>query len=213
MTKFRIAVCIALVLVCVLCLASCTSLFDSSDYSLEDVTGTVPPDSELFEELEDMLGMLTVNSADIPEFDSMKEAIALFRDSLLNYMSGKNYAKYAGNSALIDKVSEKYPELEVIEVIPMLEFESEMYRYFGGSVKITHKDGKIFRYLPDADVYVPMTGPIDSGVDIVLSEVNETENTYRLSFTCSTDEVSVDYFAIVVKREDGTCYFDAVVKR
>lgn len=204
---------VSLMLVCVLCLSSCASLFGTSDYSLEDVTGTVSPDSAVFEELEDMLGMLTVNSADIPEFDSMKDAIDLFRDSLLNYMAGKNYSKYAGNSALIDMVAEKYPELEVIEVIPMLEFESEMYRYFGGSVKITHKDGRLFRYLDDADVYVAVTGPVDSGVDIELTEVQETANTYRLSFACSTDEVSIDYFAVVVKRDDGTLYFDAVVKK
>lgn len=204
---------LCLVILCSLCLTSCVSLFGSSDYSLEDVTGHVDEGSDTFEELEDMLSMLTVNSADIPEFDNMKDAIDLFRDSLLNYMSGKNYAKYAGNSTLIEKVSAEYPELDVIETIPVAEFESEMYRCFGGNVKITHKDGKLFKYLDKADVYVPVTGPVDGGVDITLKSAEETENTYRLTFTCSTDDVSVDYFAVVVKREDGTCYFDAVVKK
>ena len=202
-----------ILLICIFSLTSCVSFFDTSDYSLEDVTGSVPADSDTFKKLEDMLSTLTVNSAEIPEFDSMKEAIDLFRDSLLNYMSGKNYAKYAGNSALIEKVSAEYPELDIIEVIPMMEFESEMYRYFGGNVKITHKDGKLFKYLDKADVYVPVTGPVDGGVDITLKSVDETENTYRLTFTCSTEDVAVDYFAVVVKREDGTCYFDAVVKK
>ena len=213
MTKIPMLKILATAFICVICLTSCTSLFNTSDYSLEDITGSVPSDNEIFAELQDMLGMLTVNSADIPEFDSMKEAMSLFRDSLLNYMSGKNYSKYAGNSALIEKVSEEYPELDIIEVIPTSEFESEMYRAFGGNVKITHEDGKLFTYLDRADVYIPVTGPVDGGVDIILNEVNETENTYRLSFTCSTGEVSVDYFAVVVKREDGTCYFDAVVKK
>jgi len=182
-----------------------------SDYSVEDVIGVVQADSETFAKLSDMLGMLTVDSIEIPEFDSMKDAIGLFRDSVLNYMYGKNYAKYAGNSALINKVAEKYPDYGTLAVIPALEFESVMYTNFGGNVKITHGSGKIFKYLPDADAYVPVTAPVSGGVDIGLREVLETENTYRLRFSCSAGEKIEDYFALVVKREDGSFYFDAVL--
>lgn len=194
----------------VLPLFSCDSTM-TSDYSVEDIIGVVQADSETFEKLYDMLGMLTLDSVEIPEFNNMKDAIGLFRDSVLNYMSGKNYAKYAGNSELIDKVTEKYPDLGIIEVIPALEFESVMYTHFGGDVKITHGSGRIFRYLPDASAYVPVTAPISGSVDITLREVLETENTYRLRFSCSAGEKSVNYFALVIKRDDGSCYFDAVL--
>ncbi len=204
----------ALILLSVLAvsLASCETV-STTDYSVEEVIGVVSADSETFAELYDKLGMLTVDSIIIPEFDSMRDAIDLFRDSVLNYMSGKSYAKYAGNSVLIDKVAEEYPDIDVIEVIPAEEYESVMYTHFGGSVKITHADGRIFRYLGAADAYVPVTAPVSGSVDIALTEVLETENTYRLSFSCSTGEKTKDYFALVVKREDGSCYFDAVLEK
>lgn len=194
----------------VISLFSCESAI-SSDYSLEDVIGVVQADSDTFDKLSEMLCLLTVDSIAIPEFDNMKDAIGLFRDSVLNYMYGKNYAKYAGNSALINEVAEKYPDYGTFAVIPGKEFESVMYRHFGGDVKITHADGKIFRYLPEADAYVPVAAPVSGSVDIVLREALETENTYRLRFTCSAGEKSADYFALAVKREDGSCYFDAVL--
>lgn len=193
-------------------LISCETV-STTDYSVEEVIGVVSADSKIYAELYDMLGMLTVDSIKIPEFDNMKDAIGLFRDSVLNYMSGKSYAKYAGNSELIAKVAEKYPDLDIIEVIPAAEFESSMYRHFGGSVKITHASGRIFRYLSAADAYIPVTAPVSGNIDITLNEVLETENTYRLLFSCSTGEKSADYFALVVKREDGSFYFDAVLKR
>lgn len=202
----------AVLLAALLSLLSCNSA-TGGNYSVEEVTGVVLADSDTFAMLSEMLGMLTFDSAEIPEFDNMKDAIGLFRDSVLNYMSGTSYAKYAGNSALIEKVNEKYPGLNVIEVIPADDFESVMYRYFGGSVKITHAGGRIFRYLDAADAYIPVTAPINGGVDMTLKEVLETENTYRLTFTCSTDEFAVDYYALVIKRDDGSCYFSALFKK
>ena len=202
----------AVLLAALLSLLSCNSA-TGGNYSVEEVTGVVLADSDTFAMLSEMLGMLTFDSAEIPDFDNMKDAIGLFRDSVLNYMSGTSYAKYAGNSALIEKVNEKYPGLNVIEVIPADDFESVMYRYFGGSVKITHASGRIFRYLDAADAYIPVTAPINGGVDMTLKEVLETENTYRLTFTCSTDESVTEYYALVIKRDDGSCYFNALVKK
>jgi len=206
-----IAAVISLLTTCAF-LSSCEAVA-TTDYSVEEVIGVVSADSEIFSELYEKLGMLTVDSARIPEFDNMKDAIDLFRDSVLNYMLGESYAKYAGNSVLIEKVNEKHPGLDVIAVIPSAEFESVMYTHFGGSVKITHADGRIFRYLDSADAYIPATAPVSGGVEITLREVLETENTYRMSFSCSAGELTVDYFALAVKRADGSCYFDALLKK
>ncbi len=95
----------------ILILSSCSvgPLFGagSKEYMGEEVTGEVVRDSELWRELEDMLCMLTVNSAKLPEFDSMNDSVVLCHDSLLNYMFGRNYNKYSGNPDMIEKV-EKY---------------------------------------------------------------------------------------------------------
>jgi len=62
-------------------------------------------------------------------------------------------------------------------------------------------------------MYIPATAPVSGGVEITLREVLETENTYRMSFSCSAGELTVDYFALAVKRADGSCYFDALLKK
>ena len=210
MKRFIRVVAISLLIGTCLALASCESA-ETGDYSIESVTGVVKADSETYAQLYDMLGMLTVDSIVIPEFDNMKDAIGLFRDSVLNYMLGKNYARYAGNAKLIAKITEKHPDIDVIAAIPANELESIVYRNFGGSVKIVHESGKLFKYLKSADAYIPVTAPVNGGVDIRLTEILETENTYRLRFCCSADEKKLEYFALAVKRDDGSCYFDALL--
>ena len=219
MNKLKFLVCAAGIL---LFLTSCAPLgalssslgLDADDYSVEEVRTVLTEESEKWGELSDMLSVLTLDSTEIAEFDSMKTSSETCRDSLLNYMYGHNYEKYAGNTALIDKLSEKYPEYTIIAAIPQGDFEAEMYRCFGGSVKITHRSGELFRYLEGGSVYLPVTAPIDGGIDIKLTKAAETEHTYRLSFTVSGRDTSADYHyrAIVIKREDGTMYFKSVYK-
>ena len=185
---------------------------DADNYVAEEINGTVDEGSEEWNELSDMLSVLTVDSTEIPEFDSMKTSSETCRDSLLNYIYGRNYEKYAGNLDLIGPLSEKHPEYTIIAAIPQSDFEAEMYRFFGGTVKVTHKSSKLFEYLGDGGAYIPVTAPIEGGVDIVLTQAYETENTYRLLFTVSCDDSSFDYRALVIKREDGTKYFNSVFK-
>lgn len=200
-------------------LVSCTgigglsaSLGMKREYSVEDITASVASGSEEWLQLYDMLHMLTVDSTEIEEFDSMKTSSESCRDSLLNYMYGRYYEKYAGNLDRIEEIIEKYPEYNIIAAIPQSDFEALMYKYFGGSVKITHKSSELFTYLKGGNVYIPVSAPIESGVDITLNSAYKTENTYRLSFTVSSDVSSSDYYAILVRREDSSCYFDSVYK-
>lgn len=206
----------AAVMLTVLFLSSCSlsSAFGlgDNDYSAEKITGTLEQDCAKWRELEDMLGTLTVNSAAVAEFDNMRDAVSQCRDSLLNYMTNRDYKKYAGNSALLEPIAKKYPEYDIAVAVPQADFEAEMYKYFGGSVKITHKSTELFRYLEAAEVYVPITSPISGGAALTLTSAEETENTYRLRFTSSDGETELSYVAIAVKREDGTQYFSAVLR-
>ena len=188
--------------------------YDTYDYMAEDVIGSVDKDSEVWLTLEGMLPMLTVSSAELPEFDGAAEAQSLCRDSLLNYMLDSRYSMYAGNAELISEVREKYPEYQLIAAIPKDDYESMMYRYFGGSSKINHGSTALFNYLDRAEAYVPVTSPIEGGVDFTMTSAMETEHSYRISFSASSGEGdrTLRYFALVIKRDDGTLYFRTLMR-
>lgn len=185
---------------------------DGTAYISEEVTAEIEQGSETWNELSEMLGMLTVDSTEIPQFDSMKESVGYFRDSVLNYLCCKNYRKYAGNAELLGEINEKYPGMDAIAAISADEFEAEMYRTFGGNVKITHRSTTLFTYLEKADVYVPITSPIEKGCDLTLVSAEETKNTYRVEFEASSDGVVSRYFTLLIKREDGSCYYSMLLK-
>lgn len=204
-----------------LALCSCRVLSDISgslgfgrqDYIGEEVKGQVPLDGEVADEIRSMIKMLSIDSVKLPEFDKMKDAVTLCHDSLLNYMLYTDYPKYAGNPDLLADAEREYPGLYVSQIIPASEFESMMYRYFGGNVKISHGDSRAFKYLSRVQAYVPVGHPISDAFDVELSEISETENTYLISFSCSNEKVSMSYDAVIVKRDDGTMYFLSVSKK
>lgn len=187
--------------------------FGAPDYSGEPVTGTVEPDSDAGLEITEMIKMLSVDSVKLPEFTSMKESVNLCRDSLLNYMLYTDFAKYSGDPALLEDAEKAYPDMTISQLIPASDFESMMYRYFGGNVKISHVSGRMFRYLPKASAYVPLATPRGDRFDVILDKVEETENTYRVEFTCSNGEKSLSYRAVIIKRDDGTMYFSSVKRK
>lgn len=192
-------------------LASCESA-ESANYSLEETIGSVDEGSEVFCDIADKIRVFVIDSIELPEFDGTRRAHELYSNSTLNYMWGKSFAAYAGNAKLIDRVNELYGDLDVIAAIPASDFEAVMYECFGGEVKIAHGTTSLFRYLDDAQVYIPIAGPVSGGADIIVTKVLETENTYRIYFTCTTGENDCDYFALAVKRDDGTFYFDALIR-
>ena len=164
--------------------------FGAPDYSGEPVTGTVEPDSDAGLEITEMIKMLSVDSVKLPEFTSMKESVNLCQDA-----------------------EKAYPDMTISQLIPASDFESMMYRYFGGNVKISHVSGRMFRYLPKASAYVPLATPRGDRFDVILDKVEETENTYRVEFTCSNGEKSLSYRAVIIKRDDGTMYFSSVKRK
>ncbi len=92
--------------------------------------------------------------------------------------------------------------------IPESEFEATMYRVFGGSVKLTHKSTEKFEYLDKVGAYISSVVPEDSGLKPDITYIGETEKTYRVRFYVASDEetVSDEYFALIIKRDDGTLY-------
>ena len=213
----RIA-CALLILALLFSLSSCRVLgevsraigFGDPDYSDETVIRKVPLDEDVASEIVSMIKMLSIDSVKLPEFSSTKDAITLCHDSLLNYMLYTDYAKYAGNPDLLADVDEEYPDLAVSQIIPASEFESMMYRCFGGTVKISHGDTRAFKYLPRVAAYIPIGHPISDAYDVTLTEIEETRNTYRVSFECSNGKRTMRYSSTLVKREDGTIYFASV---
>jgi len=184
--------------------------FDTYDYMSETVHTTHDTDSELADELADMIRII---SSSLVEFDSMGQAITAYRDSVLSYMLETEYARYSGNMALIEKAAKAYPGYQITQIIPAADFEATMYRYFGGSVKITHKDGSRFRYLKKVGAYISSAASAPNDTAVTICSLEETDKTYRVTFTVTTGTaVSDEYFVLIIKREDGTLYFKKLLK-
>ena len=203
---------IAPFLFCLLIMTSCTVVdklgFDTYNYMSEKILKSYQTDSETAKMIGGLLDVLITDSEELEPFETMNEAVNEYRDAVLIYMLETSYAKYSSNTALLEKARAAYPEYSVTEIIPENEFEATMYEYFGGSVKITHKDGVRFRYLSKIGAYIPSVAAEKNDLEPNLISIDETEKTYRVRFTVgSSEESGREYFALIIKREDGTHYF------
>ena len=181
--------------------------FDTHNYRGEKTIATHPPDSEAAQTLRELVGSLSVNSPFLIPFSGAREAAQAYRDAILNQMLEQSYARYAGNTVLLAKAAEEYPRMQINVLIPADNFEAVVYARFGGSEKITNKDGGLFRYLDKIDAYTTAASPQSSAVVTEILTCEETERTYRLTFRNSLDDaVSPTYFALIIKRNDGTLY-------
>ncbi|MGN1346022.1 MAG: hypothetical protein ACI4V1_04500, partial [Eubacteriales bacterium] len=185
----------------------------------EEVTQIHTADDDTAVMLEELLQILVTDSPRLTTFERMSDAITAYRDAVLEYLLWTDYAKYSGNTALIERAMQEYPEYQITQVIPEGEFETTMYRCFGGSVMITHRDGSKFKYLSGVGVYIPLVATTDSGLYADITSLAETEKTYRVRFriksTPSEDgsmTESDEYFALVIKREDGTLYIKKLLE-
>lgn len=206
----------AAVLLSAALLSSCALMdklgFDTYDYMSEEITATHGTDSETAEALLPMLSILITDSVELPPFETMGQAIDLYRDAVLRHMLETEYSKYSGNLDLMEKASEAYPEYQITQMIPADDFEATMYEYFGGSVKITHRDSTFFKYLKKVEAYICNMVPENSGIVPEILALDETEKTYRASFRCTDGEKQGgEYFALIIKREDGTHYFKKLI--
>ena len=182
--------------------------FDTHDYMGEEIIASHNTDGETAEKLLPVLSILVTDSVFLPEFENMSQSIDAYRDAVLRQMLKFGYSKYSGNRELIEKAAEVYPEYQITQIIPADDFEAAMYEYFGGDVKITHRDGVFFKYLKKVEAYISSIVPTESGIVPHILSIDETAKTYRVRFRLSAaDGMEKDYFTLIIKREDGTYYF------
>ena len=215
--KRIITLSLALVML-LLSLTSCKLIdklgFDTYDYMSETVTETHPVDGEIAGTLSELCGILISDSPTLDTFTGMNDAIKFYRDEVLAYMLRTGYAKYSGNTALIKKAEDEYPQYHITQIIPEGEFEATMYRVFGGSVKLTHKSGERFEYLDKVGAYITPVMQESGKLYPRIVYIGETDKTYRVRFYVSSDDgyVSDEYFALIIKRDDGTLYIKRLEK-
>ena len=210
-----------LILACLLvsCVAGSNALWvqslfgaDVAVYLSEPTLESHSPESTLSLELRSALEVLLADSAEIPEFKTSAQACRLYRDNLLSSLLREGYSSYVGNRELSDRVAKSYPYLSATHLIPEGDLENAAARYFGAS-SVSNGDGDFFTYLEKSQCYTTpgQTKPVT--VLMEITEILETERTYRVSFTLTdADGNSVSYSALLVKRAEKAPYIKALTK-
>ncbi len=181
--------------------------FDMNDYESEAVIRFPDESDGIWDEVNEIISILVYDSADITPFETTRGAAEGNCDAILNYMLKTSYSAYSGNAALLEKAVEAYPQYNITTLIPKADYESCVYRYFGGDSSVRHNSSVRFTFLPKVEAYTTTGQPISSEVEIDVTKCVETAHTYRIDFTLTDKEGdSVNYHAMIMKREDGTRY-------
>lgn len=183
---------------------------DVGDYAAEPIEKKLSTDGDVAAELCETVRVVLGDSIHLEEFRGTSQAVRLYRDEILNHMLRSNYTAYTGNGNAIRKVARAYPNLPVATLISAKDFESTVFRCFGGS-SVDHESGEAFRYLDRAEYYTCSVSARAVGVTIKVFSVEETANTYRMDFKLTDGaDSSQTYRAIFVKRDGSTPYWKAL---
>ena len=183
---------------------------DIADYTAEPAEREHTTDGSVAQTLCEGVSVLVGDSLQLRTFGGSSQAVQLYRDEILDFMMRKSYALYNGNSELIASAQEAYPHAVLTTVIPQKDFESTVYRYFGGNT-VEHKSGNLYSYLKHADCYTTVGCVRESRVEIIPLVIEESANTYRMEFCLSNgQEESQIYRAVFVKRQEGAPYLKAL---
>lgn len=217
MSRMRSWIALLLCVCCVLSLCGCSVYdvlgIDTHAYGEEPSIAALATDGEVAEELRHMIPMMIQNTPYLVPFDTPAEAAELYRDSIMCFVLDKNYAKYNANTELIAEAAEQYPAYEITTVIPAVDFESTVYRYFGGTVSVGNRSTKLFTYLDKVDAYISVGIGVDRGATITITELYETENTYVCTFTSAMyGSIAGPYRLLLMKRDDGTFYIKSLAE-
>ena len=179
---------------------------DAANYAAEPIERSHATDAPMSAELCDMVEILISDGVTLAPFRSTSQAVREYRDCILNDMLRDHYALYTGDADALARLNGAYPNHALLTLIPEADFENTVYRYFGGS-NVSHKSGAVFEYLGRADAYTAPVQAWEAQAEIVVLQLEETSHTYRLTFTLTDGGEHADYFAVFVKRDDGSCYF------
>lgn len=181
--------------------------FDMNDYESETAIRFPDSDDEIITEIENIISILIYDSSEIYPFESTRDAAAKNGDAILNYMLRTSYSAYSGNASLLEDAEKAYPQYNITILIPENDYESCVYRYFGGDSSVQHYSTSRFTYLNKVGAYTTTGQTVSSDVAINITKCVETKHTYRVFFTLTdSDGTSVDYQSMIMKREDGTKY-------
>ncbi|MEE0969085.1 MAG: hypothetical protein U0M06_06920 [Clostridia bacterium] len=205
-----------LIIFFILALSSCSGKIienKTADYSGETVIGSASGDTEVISELSDIIYALTIDSLKLPEFSDMNTAIEKCSDSLLNHLLTTNYSRFSGSTEVLRKAAEEYPQMSISAAIGSGDFEGALYKYFGHGGNIRHSDTARFRYLSKISAYIPAVREQANSFSLDIRSIEETQSTYRMSFYLTEgDEVSPEYYAVFVKRENSGSYIQSLKK-
>lgn len=210
---------------CALALALCIALsfggcsvydmlgIDTHAYGEEASIAELAIDGAIAAELQSIIPMMFQNTPYLTPFTTPAEAAELYRDGILCFVLAKNYAKYNANTELIAETRALYPTYEITTVIPALDFESTVYRYFGGTASVDNRSTKLFTYLDKVDAYVSVGIGVDNSAEIIITELYETENTYVCIFKSTMNNITAGpYRLLLMKRKDGTFYMKSLAE-
>lgn len=180
---------------------------DVGAYLAEPAEATLPTDGETADRLCDLVDILLAGSIHLPSFRNTSQLLEHYRDALLNDLLRDNYGLYTGNRELLAEVARTDPRASLSTAIPAEDLSNAASRFFGNEVG-SHTDGEVFSYLSRAKVYTTAMTPWEASVEILVTKIEETLHTYRMTFRLTNgEETSSDYLACFVKREDGSIYF------
>lgn len=203
--------CAFIAILCIILLSGCGFYdvlgIDTHDYAAEPVVRQIETDGEVACSIREMVSIMFQNTPFLQEFDTPSQAAELYRNGILCFILSRNYAKYSANAELIEETQAAYPGYEITTVIPAVDFESTVYRYFGGTDSVDNTSTPLFMYLGRVDVYVSVGIGVNNQAEVIIESLYETENTYVCDFYNQMGEIlSERYRLLLMKREDGSFY-------
>lgn len=180
---------------------------DRDEVPLETISTDGPESKTLC----DMVSVLLSGSVELSSFSGSKRAVKLYRDQILVSMLRRQYKLYNCNSELTEAAKKAYPRRTLCTLIPKEEFESFVFRNFGGN-NVIHKSGEVFEYLPAIDCYTSPVPVWEPSVQIQVTELLRTEHTYRMYFDLTDGDRSASYVAVFLLRQDGSSYFYSLAR-
>ncbi|MGN1048023.1 MAG: hypothetical protein ACI4QZ_05390 [Eubacteriales bacterium] len=196
-------------------LASCGSSGDAEakKYAEEAIIGSASEKPEVISALSDIIYALTIDSIELPEFTNPEDALPLCRDSVLNYLLTTSYSRFSGSTATLEKAASEYPNMNITAAIGTADFEGMLYSIFNHGGNVRHSDTKRFQYLSKIEAYTPVVQTKACTYSLDIISIDETESTYRMTFYCQRgEEISPEYLAVFVKRENASCYINSLEK-
>ncbi len=181
---------------------------DIDDYVAEPTLHDVDPSSAVARQLLETVSVVLDDRTHLTPFAGTAEAVEVYRDEILGYLLRTNYTQYVGNRELIQAAENAYPHTVYSTLVPASDFENTVFCHFGGT-SVSHTGGESFTYLSRAALYTSPISARATRATVDLISLEETQNTYRMTFTVSVgEEISEEtYRAVFVKRADGSAYW------